>query len=1779
MDTPVSSSLDMATQPTVKESQILEEAELELNKSPIGFVPRYVNTSLFILKPNNPCRKFFIRLVHAAWFEWFIISLILLNCLFLAMAKPHPLCCPSTTGERPDLPWLDSAVKTGFQPSPDPASTDGIVKCSSDNYLMKMNLGVSPAVGPRDEGLLSAKVWTTSASERCCVDLELEGVKPPKNEDTGKIADRPTECNDLVLDSISSSVEWVFLVAFAFEMVAKIIAQGFWFGDPDMKQGINGAYLKDPWNWLDFVVVIVAFLALLPGVANFSGLRTFRVLRPLKTMTAIPGMKTIVSSLMESAKSMGSVLLLGSSLFLLFGILGVQLFSGILEGQCYYLDQAAITAETGGWTHDGDQGSLCGLQFFPETSYGQDCRYEGFVAHNLATISGNASYTAENPLITSFPKGCRKSAHTWANGRRCSARAYGNDTWTHEAGTMVCLPNGNPNFGWSSFDNIGVAVAWIFASITLEGWVDSMYAVGNSYSDSSPFLYFIVVFYYSLMVLLCNFVMLNLALAVIADEYTEQELKEDDAREAARSKFRDKYIADGYKIIDDVAAAAAAKRAMGDKEVFPDPWGGPIPRSFYKIAINPVFNYSITGIIVLNTVVMAIESYPEDPTIAGISYALNLLFTFIFVVEMIIKMIGLGLRGYCSDGFNIFDGTVVTISLVELGIALSGGGSGGGLAILRSLRLVRVFKLARSWPDLQHLLRTILTSLMDVASASALMLLVVFIFALLGMQFFGGKWTPDAFGGGCERVNATVSCEGDDVPRANFDDIGWSIITVFQVLTGENWNDLLWSGAAAGHYNDGTAILGIGYFVILNCFGAYMIMNIFLAILLAGFEGGDDDDELEDEDPAGDINSAKVAPAPQEKYEVKDGEDGDGESDVSKRKHRIGGRTDIDTANATFHANTLVDIRESEPEMVLAGYACGWFKADSPLRIKIFHFISNPKFDAFILACIGISSAFLAMDEPWVSVCACFEGIEKQDIPVCYDQSRSIPRSFARLFPSGPVEGNSRGYYEFLVYSDLIVTVIFFFEMVLKILGLGLVMGKHSYLRNPWNRLDFVIVWVALISIATGPIVTGFCSGNSGPAVLKALRAFRALRALRPLRVVRRFPELKLVVNSIFKAMPQVLNVCMVAMLFFLIFAIMGVQFFKGKIALCNDGEMATEALCTGSFTISGSDCGMLPTGAEQDQCLLNGDTGVSFPRVWRSKAVNFDNVGNGLVTIFEIASGEMWPDIMYDTIDGVEPGKAMMENYDRGFPSVYYVLVNIVCAMIMINVFCGVIIDKYNDMKEENEGSGLLTVDQRLWVETMKLAMTGRAQSTALPPKKGCGIVPLGLRKKIFDFVTLPAFDYTIMACIGINTLFMACRHADQGPFMDNLLSTANFLFGIIFTIEAAIKLIGLGVSQYFAENWNRFDFTLVVLSWLGQVFTIGSFASLFRVLRVARMVRLLRKNRGLMDLITTVFASVPAMANVVLLLVLMMFIFSAIGMNLFSNVKHGELLNEDANFMTFFAAFNTMWRMSTGESFNGIMHDLRIAEPYCSTSAGGAVDPTEGNCGVDGVSQLYFTMMFTCLNYIFVNLCMAIILDNFGDTQALAASKIKSEHMEDFKEAWERQDPRGTNWIHETQLELVLKNVGYPMGLRDIPVEHLHATTIRKYKNRFIQSLHLSSIDGKIEFKQTKRALVEAVMGPSGELPPTVALVKEMTKQKQAIDKKMLANHKSHHVSRADIGAIERCPSGKTRISDLYGVHHTFAAKQIQAMFRQYKARFKVRKLKQVTKLVIAENNAKKE
>ena len=220
-------------------------------------------------------------------------------------------------------------------------------------------------------------------------------------------------------------------------------------------------------------------------------------------------------------------------------------------------------------------------------------------------------------------------------------------------------------------------------------------------------------------------------------------------------------------------------------------------------------------------------------------------------------------------------------------------------------------------------------------------------------------------------------------------------------------------------------------------------------------------------------------------------------------------------------------------------------------------------------------------------------------------------------------------------------------------------------------------------------------------------------------------------------------------------------------------------------------------------------------------------------------------------------------------------------------------------------------------------------------------------------------------------------------------MLEIANIVFAILFTIEAVLKLIGLG-CQYWLSRWNDFDFTLVLLSWIGMLFDLGSLASLFRIFRVARMVRLIRNSPGLLNLFKTLIFSFPAIINVGTICILLMFILSCIAMNLFANVKHGEYITENANFMTFFMSFNTLWRVATGESYNGLMREAMIGEPYCSLSSGGLVNPKETNCGSPVASVFFFVMTFLSINYVLLNLLIAIILDNFSDTQALSESVV---------------------------------------------------------------------------------------------------------------------------------------------------------------------------------------------
>ena len=201
---------------------------------------------------------------------------------------------------------------------------------------------------------------------------------------------------------------------------------------------------------------------------------------------------------------------------------------------------------------------------------------------------------------------------------------------------------------------------------------------------------------------------------------------------------------------------------------------------------------------------------------------------------------------------------------------------------------------------------------------------------------------------------------------------------------------------------------------------------------------------------------------------------------------------------------------------------------------------------------------------------------------------------------------------------------------------------------------------------------------------------------------------------------------------------------------------------------------------------------------------MHFDSFGHGILTVFEVSSGEMWPDIMYNTVDAVGIAEPMLPNYNQQV-AWYYIFVQIVIAFLMLNVFVGVVIEEYEKNKQDSDGTGLLSDEQKAWVETMKLALTSKASRKLIPPKQ-CK----GSRIGVFNMVTNPKFDIIIMACIVLNTILMAMRHYNQGLVMDSFLEVANIIFAVIFTIEMVLKWIGMVSSISRITGISSISFSL---------------------------------------------------------------------------------------------------------------------------------------------------------------------------------------------------------------------------------------------------------------------------------------------------------------------------------------------------------------------------------
>ncbi|KAK3234240.1 mitochondrial thiamine pyrophosphate transporter [Cymbomonas tetramitiformis] len=667
-----------------------------------------------------------------------------------------------------------------------------------------------------------------------------------------------------------------------------------------------------------------------------------------------------------------------------------------------------------------------------------------------------------------------------------------------------------------------------------------------------------------------------------------------------------------------------------------------------------------------------------------------------------------------------------------------------------------------------------------------------------------------------------------------------------------------------------------------------------------------------------------------------------------------------------MHPDKLAE--EVKPRMAMFNTANDEHPAVRLMRAQLLSMVNSRSFDYFMFVCVILSY-----------------GLER---PTMEDDSK---------------EG------KIWTLVDLVTMSIFTLEMVLKVAIFGLWKDnarQKAYLSSSWNRLDMTIVFSSLL-------LFGLEQGTSIPE----LGLVRLLRALRPLRIISRSAGIQLVVNSLMHSVFSITNVFLLCVLFFFIFGILGVQLFAGKFHKCQIGGEPTDMGYEDFGTTSFSQLEKVVAALDRDECTCSYCS-------WENAFLHFDNIGIAMLSLFVVSALDGWAEVLHDAMDATEVDKAPKRD---NFPGAFMFLAVFICivAFALLNLFIGVVHFQFSRIKMLKQTNDvILTEDQKHW--TLIVYTLSRLSAPVLvEAPSGTGLVAKS-RQYVFRMVVHPMFDNLMMLCILLNTLSMACTHYRESAVWTQILNYGNYFFVTIFTAEAGCKIIGLGPKQYWKDGWNRFDFVIVMGSLLDLMVAVlnASFLRIFRVGRISRISRVMRLTRslnGVQSLMKTLVQSLSAFQTVGSLLLLVFFMYSYAGVLLFGRIKHGDNINDHANFESFDFASITLLRVATGEAWAGILED---------SWKNGCKDGDSNNKGCGGIVAIPFYLSFLlAVSMILLQLFTAIIIQNFEDRDSKDRWPITEEMMESFSQLWE-ENAQG-EYLSVKGLRRMMDTMPEPIGL----------------------------------------------------------------------------------------------------------------------------------------------------
>lgn len=1423
----------------------------------------------------------------------------------------------------------------------------------------------------------------------------------------------------------SKHLDQVLVYIYTFECVLKIVANGLLFN--------SQAYLRDWWNLIDFTIVVTSWVDIAgKSSLNLKSLRTLRILRPLRGLSSIEGVRVLILSLFMSFKPLVNALIVLFIVITIFAIIGLQLWIGILRNRCLGIDSGVI-------------GDVCG---YKPCTQGQQCAhtiqnplygtmsfdnffYSWLNVFQVITLEGWSqimTYTNNVfsqitllyfiPLIlfgsmlilnltvavltSSFEQAlqdlmnkqisCLTIEEIIKMKRKNSIRKtivpydiLVEDT-KHKLDPSFEVEDDadeyEKNFDIDniktdkiSIDNLNTNKFELkqqhFFAPTL-AWRDSVkyiQEIQNSLQYARVFS--IKAKNKNLQKLYINdkVPIVSLSFEDFRDGETEKfdiihgAFYQDDLGLASRRQsseivFEKFYEFNRWKLFEFLARRHGKKNGffllsfsakafveLRKDSCFGEWSGGDISIYDYEksqlkmqdqnstnfsklsqfsyyysylqkfcisIASSKSFNIIMSALVTLNIIALASDHYGISNKGSEALFLINSICTMAFIFEFILKLLAFNIENLIRDLMNILDLIIIILSLLDFYFSqASGFNAFRALRILRLFRIFKVFRIFRYLDSIIQLIMLLSSTISKFIYLLLLLLLLQLIFTLLGMEIYGNQFDfPEG------------------LARCNFDSFHWAFVTIFQVLTNENWDYVFRYAmrSSAGHWS---AV----FLIIWIILGNFIMLNLFLGILLGAFEF-DINKEQVDQNLFkskmviyGNLMHKRTKEVKlREKYRIKYEE-----------------REEQDYSIEDLNSPTLKETINEEYKVVNeTSYAI--FSLSNPFRQVLLKIVLAPKFEVLIMAVTILNMIILIWET--------------------YNVNH--PNEKTRLASS---------------ILDILFTTFFLIEFLTKSIALGLWTGSGSYIKDHWNKLDLIILALSLVDIAVTSVD------------ISIVKLLRSLRILRPLKLIRYNTSMKIVLKSLINSILSSFNVIAVISIIWLIFGILGVSLFKGKLYYCSNREINNMQDCH--------------------------EAGYS----WVNNIYNYDNIFEALLTLFIISTQETWPDRMYDVVDAYAAEKSAVLNYNPG--AAYYIISYIFIGdFFLLNLFTIIVYTKFTQAKLEESSASyvLLTRNQLNWIEVQKLVLESK---TPLIVSENSGNK---LKKKALVLVSSNNFKIFMLSIILINTIQMAMVYEGSSSTYSLGLNIINDICTYIFIIEAMLKIFALGIKGYFQSHWNKFDF-FVVLSSITFLITQQYFHlnihilrfgpqlfRVFRVLRLSRIVKLFNSLKYLKDLMNVIIFSMPSALNVLCLMLIFFMMYAILGVYLFWQVR-GTYLDDNWNFSNFHMAMLVLWRISTGEDYPYIMKEC--------------IDYYDSKAVV-----LFFISFISVTTFILMEFFVSMIIQNYKEfmENPTSAVHIFNTFVKRFKFVWMQYSRQfyGVK-IKSDDLLLILKELCCDIGISE--------------------------------------------------------------------------------------------------------------------------------------------------